>query len=255
MFETIETNLLKEINENTWIISDTHFNHNNILAFETKRLDEMVKDMPELKPLQQKMEDLTCEEGRKSELTDLLNILEPIHTQWMIGRWNTKVKKDDLVLHLGDFAWKGMQDVIPQLNGRKVLILGNHDRKGSQVYKDFEYVIRGLWLEVDFDENHYLKGASQDELFSVLIKNIDGKRVMLSHYPVDENEITFTRNEKMIKRIEVLKEMYYYYECEMNIHGHTHSNNMIDRDTRVFKNASFENIGFMPIKIKELIKK
>lgn len=55
----------------------------------------------------------------------------------MIRSWNEVVGPADLVFHLGDFSL-GLQDaervawIFQRLNGRKVLILGNHDldRKG-----------------------------------------------------------------------------------------------------------------------------
>lgn len=50
----------------------------------------------------------------------------------MINNWNNKVGPDDLIFHLGDFAFGGSElwnSILPKLNGHKVLIIGNHDRK------------------------------------------------------------------------------------------------------------------------------
>ena len=52
--------------------------------------------------------------------------------EFLIDGWNAAVRPDDVVYHLGDFAF-GLRDearvrsVFRRLNGRKVLILGNHD--------------------------------------------------------------------------------------------------------------------------------
>ncbi len=51
----------------------------------------------------------------------------------MIERWNRKVTADDDVYILGDFAFGNSGNwrrILPQLNGRKHLIIGNHDLRG-----------------------------------------------------------------------------------------------------------------------------
>jgi len=70
--------ILESINENTWIISDTHFGHANILSFEPCRLTQMRID------------------GYEADE----------HDQWIIDNWNTVVQPGSTVLHLGDFAFK-----------------------------------------------------------------------------------------------------------------------------------------------------
>ncbi len=45
----------------------------------------------------------------------------------MIKRWNAVVTENDVVYHLGDFAWTDHTPYLRQLNGQKHLILGNHD--------------------------------------------------------------------------------------------------------------------------------
>ena len=82
----------------TFFISDTHFNHTNILKYEApSRPFETVEDM-------------------NAEL---------------VRRWNAKVSPDDSVYILGDFCFdvKGVfvNDLLRSLNGHKYLIRGNHD--------------------------------------------------------------------------------------------------------------------------------
>ena len=60
----------------------------------------------------------------------------------LIERWNDKVKKDDHIYHLGDFAFAGTgkcKDIFDRLNGRKYLIRGNHDGN-SQCKQAWEWV-------------------------------------------------------------------------------------------------------------------
>src|SRR3989344_1963279 len=59
----------------------------------------------------------------------------------MTEKWNKKVGKDDLVIHLGDFALgnkEKVKETREKLNGTIVLIKGNHDRvnEGFIVVRD-----------------------------------------------------------------------------------------------------------------------
>jgi calcineurin-like phosphoesterase family protein len=46
----------------------------------------------------------------------------------MVRRWNKKVQEDDEVYIIGDFAFTNPVPILKQLNGRKYLVTGNHDR-------------------------------------------------------------------------------------------------------------------------------
>lgn len=59
----------------------------------------------------------------------------------LIRNWNAVVGPDDLVFHLGDFAFKlcdeaeRIRGIFHRLNGRKRLVLGNHDlRKDGSIH-------------------------------------------------------------------------------------------------------------------------
>lgn len=73
----------------------------------------------------------------------------------MIANWNTRVQPNDTVYHLGDFAYKNKRstyDYRRELNGRIVLIIGNHDpsqwiRAGGNEQELFEGVRELLTLE------------------------------------------------------------------------------------------------------------
>jgi calcineurin-like phosphoesterase family protein len=77
-----------------WFISDTHFGHNNIITYCRPQYSSV-----------EEMEDT------------------------IITNWNAAIKPQDLVYHLGDFAWKtsDAKRVRPLLNGSIRLIVGNHD--------------------------------------------------------------------------------------------------------------------------------
>lgn len=82
----------------------------------------------------------------------------------LIENWNKVVPENGTVFHLGDFAFGGSalwNSIIPRLNGRIYLILGNHDRKNiRQGYID-KFVDVVPQMQID----------------------IEGRSIYLNHYP------------------------------------------------------------------------
>lgn len=74
------------------------------------------------------------------------------HDRVIIERWNTKVKPEDQVYILGDFcvfSKKKPGYYLEQLNGRKYLIVGNHDHallKDPEALSQFEMVEKMYFL-------------------------------------------------------------------------------------------------------------
>ena len=120
----------------TFITSDLHFGHKNIMKFcpqtrgHYKDVDEMREDM--------------------------------------IRIWNEQVEHDDLIYILGDVAFLPAADAVKimrRLNGRKILVEGNHDRKllNDPVFRGcFEEIHKYLWI------------------------NYEGTQVIMFHYPIAE---------------------------------------------------------------------
>jgi calcineurin-like phosphoesterase family protein len=113
---------------NRFVISDTHFFHHN------------------------SWEKFKREDG--SPLRPFTSTEEMDET--MIERWNAKVGPNDTVYHLGDVAInkKGLASV-SRLNGRKILIRGNHD-----IFKDEQY------REVGFEQLHGVRVFVDKFIFS-----------------------------------------------------------------------------------------
>lgn len=86
--------------KNTWFISDTHFGHANIIKYSNRpysHVDEM--------------------------------------NEALIQNWNALVKPDDIIYHLGDFAfmqWRDFSQMVWKLNGHIQFIRGNHDKMIDQ---------------------------------------------------------------------------------------------------------------------------
>jgi len=91
--------------------------------------------------------------------------IEDMH-EYMIAKWNEKVKKGDEVVILGDFSvGKGAETnaVLEKLQGRKFLVRGNHDK-----FLDCRR----------FEQSHFEWIESYKEL------NDNNRKVVLCHYPL-----------------------------------------------------------------------
>ena len=76
-------------------------------------------------------------------------------TEGLIKNWNSVVGKNDIVYVVGDFALCGKQKIIEigkRLNGRKRLIIGNHDGASIATYREagFEFVYNHSIVLDDF---------------------------------------------------------------------------------------------------------
>lgn len=99
-----------------WIVSDTHFGHGGILSF--KRADGIP-----LRPF-------SCVEEMDEH---------------MIEKWNSVVRPQDHVYHLGDVAMKRTCiSTVARCNGHKRLVRGNHDVYKTKDYLPFFEEIYGI---------------------------------------------------------------------------------------------------------------
>ena len=116
--------------ENIFFISDTHFNHKKIMEYENRNF-KTVEEMNE----------------------------------FMIEKWNSVVRKNDRIYHMGDFSFHDQSRIAARLNGRKFLIIGNHDYVNKETSKLFEWV--GSYKKVKIGEQY----------------------IVLCHYPFKEWEM------------------------------------------------------------------
>lgn len=98
-----------------FVISDTHFDHTNIISYSNR---------------------------------PFVNTASMDNA--IIQNWNSVVSDDDIVYFLGDFTFGPKENIMKyatQLKGHKHLILGNHDRQ-KQLYLDagFESVYKETFL-------------------------------------------------------------------------------------------------------------
>lgn len=157
-----------------FVTSDLHFGHENILKFEPDRCvlcgislqkaivgkvkddglsDEEIRNMPD--ELWDKYENIVCKDYIQK------------HDEELIKRWNETVKHDnDLVFILGDLSFrkgKETNEIVKQLRGRKVLVLGNHD---------------DICIDKNFDKSLFEEIVTYKEII------VNGRRIIMFHFPI-----------------------------------------------------------------------
>lgn len=91
----------------------------------------------------------------------------------LINNWNSVVKNSDRVFMLGDFCICGKDKIIEigqQLNGRKTLILGNHESASLKTYYEagFEMVSKyPIIIEDKFILSHHPRRITSDDLYLI----------------------------------------------------------------------------------------
>lgn len=167
-----------------WLIADTHFGYERVLSY-------------------------TYPDGRHARP----HRTPAEMTEFLIDRWNSVVKPDDIVWHLGDVTnvyGEPFEAIWNRLNGTKNLVVGNHD--------DIMYFSRGGFFERIVSE----------------IKFRD-HRLYMTHVPVHEtqHETGAPGSGKLF--------------C--NVHGHIHQ---LPSPDGLYINVSVEAIDFTPVHLEEI---
>lgn len=109
----------------TWVCADHHFGHTNILTF-------------------------TREDGTR--LRPFASVEE--HDETIIANHNALVAPQDRVYILGDLAMRrGAIPTVGRLNGRKVLVKGNHDIFKMKEYAPYFDDLRAYVVQLDQQKN------------------------------------------------------------------------------------------------------
>lgn len=173
-----------------WVISDTHFNHKNILNFRDRVTGKLIR------PGFHTLQDMN---------------------HHIIERWNSVVKKGDLVYHLGDVFFGPQEQYLPlhkALNGSKRLILGNHDN-------------------VRFFAQYELFGKIQ------IWEPLQQYGILLSHVPLHEEQLKRgPQGSEHDSDVTLL-----------NVHGHIHTNPSPEGPYRC---VCVEQTNYTPVNIDEL---
>jgi len=164
-----------------YFISDTHFGHKG---------------------------SLTWPDGNARKFKDVYEM-----NQVMVNNWNSVVTEEDIVYHLGDFAYKTsastIRHIFSSLKGTIIFIKGNHD---------------GMTLKTNKKHPRF------NSVHDILELEYNGKLFILCHYPIES-----WKNKN---------------KASIHLHGHTHGNstnvhNRLDVSVEVF--------DYKPISIEEVL--
>ena len=118
----------------------------------------------------------------------------------LIRRWNTTVGTDDTVYVLGDFGADGYEsEILSRLNGRKILVKGNHDVKENSEYRKFGFdevydlpvLLEGFWI-LSHDALYVNENMPYANLFGHVHNSPIVKDFSKQHYCVSAERISYT---------------------------------------------------------------
>lgn len=212
--------------DNTWLVSDTHFGHDNIVGFCHRPED---------------------------------------HEQLMIAEWRAHVPEDATLLHLGDLAYRSnsrfknltARELPPYTDarapkptiGRKMIIKGNHDDQRFSFYKQSGFQIVQPFMIAAAHFMGELQPITAGRDWTVQqITDLSYERnevpfwiISLSHYPWNDEE-----------------DGGHQPENHLRIHGHIH-NSGYSRDEFVpflkgHVNLSIEQTRYRPVNLGVLLR-
>lgn len=121
---------------NVFVISDHHFYHNNIIRYCNRPFETII---------------------------DMHNV--------MINKWNSVVKENDTVLHLGDFSFGNkriVSRVRKHLNGKIYMVKGNHDKHGVSWYNNVGiFMIKKPFMISNFLFSHAPKYDIEENIIQI----------------------------------------------------------------------------------------
>lgn len=170
-------------NSRIWLTSDPHFYHRNIIKYCNRPFDS----------------------------------IEEMNEQ-LINNWNSLVKKQDRIFCLGDFCLGGKDKIIEigqRLNGRKILLFGNHDSAALKTY--------------------YEAGFETVSKYPIYLREYDA---VLSHEPIPKIHCTNIHGHLHKKTVNDLEEWKVLDDW------------VLDR----YKNISVDRTNYKPILITDLFK-
>ena len=169
-----------------WFTSDHHFGHKNIIDYSSRPFAS-VAEMDEQ----------------------------------LIKKWNSVIDLKDEVYHLGDFCLerdhKRVTKWVSQLNGKKHLIIGNHD----------EQFKARAWVTAGFYSVH-----------TSYCLNVNGEDLWMGHYPQNKRDLK-------------LRDVIYLHG-----HTHCNDPAIyLDEEKEVMVNLCVENWDYFPVEVSELFGK
>jgi len=171
--------------------------------------------------------------GRKG----LFSSIEEMHAH-IITQWNKNVGKRDVVYVVGDFSFGTKEEtkgILDRLNGTKILIVGNHDKRSKRHITVREYLEIGFESVMDED----------------VIKLSNNMPVLLKHYPYEVHPLKMFWM-RITGKLGPFKNHYAFYPVDKglwHIHGHIHQGpKLVGKQI----NVNVESWNYIPVSEAEI---
>lgn len=202
--------------KNTYLVSDNHFFHYNIINY---------------------CDRVNPETGIKFQTTEEMNEL-------MIKRWNKVVPNDGVVIHGGDFSFRNDKDwknLLSKLNHKYfILVRGNHTKMSEQELLNcgIDEIYNKYWLDI------------------CGVKILFTHKPAITTRMLNEIKISLPNIDYEIRRSYVEVSETAYKSFDINIHGHIHNNKreQLDKTGKHF-NISVEMIDYTPITLDNILRR
>ncbi|MBO5059670.1 MAG: metallophosphoesterase [Clostridia bacterium] len=195
--------------------------------------------------------------------------------------WQSVVKRDDTVVLPGDFSWatyieeaKADFEFLNSLNGRKILLKGNHDYWWTTMNKMKKFVCENGYENIEFLQNNSFEyedisicgsrgwntptGTLAGEDKKIYEREIGRMELSIKAARNPENIMVFTHFPPVLKdyRENAMAELLANYKVKRCIFGHIHSagtRNVFEGnlDGVEYTLVSCDYREFMPVKIAE----
>lgn len=226
-----------EQGQNIFFTSDTHYNHKNICEGTTTWDKERAVTFRKFQDLKQM-------------------------NQAIVDNINQKVEEDDILVHLGDWSFGGIESIWEfrkQIKCKNIhLILGNHDHhieKESKVLPNCHYAAKGVTSEITDGPNPNIFQDNRDRLFDVHSRELFKSVHTLTNCTV---QLETPSNQKDIKIRLVLCHFPIASwdslgDGVIHLHGHTH----LPSDLRISEGRAMD-VGvdgneLKPLSLREIL--
>lgn len=165
----------------------------------------------------------------------------------LINNYNDTVNGGDTCIFLGDVVMgskkENVSKYLPQLNGTKILVCGNHDWLPSEVSRSKQAQMEELYLSSGFTQIAY--GCVKLSMFT---DDPTGGKINLCHFPIvsvpdhpDQYEQRYVDLHPILK------------EGEYLLHGHTHSRQHLTAPNVIHVGVDAAAWNFRPVSLDTIL--
>lgn len=159
----------------------------------------------------------------------------------LIENWNSVVKQDDTIYVVGDFSFSGIakqREILSQLNGKKILVRGNHDYEKMHKYIEMGFeAVHDFVIVEDLFVCHYPLFNEDQLIENAINRTHDGSKYLIDKFFRHYHE-TFKESQKM-------------FRVKYIAHGHIHCKHFTNSDVKHI-NVGVDVQNYTPISLEQI---